>query len=129
MITNAQSGTTLDEIADGIYRIHVLDYDFFVTVDNTPPDARLMLGSAFRTVAEKTACVPAGGSVHCSKFAGPVVDLPLHALTGRAADAALASWVLEAGTGSNPAQLRPFGPLRMGDIPAATQPMLPSTSA
>lgn len=89
-------------VPDGVYRVHLLDYDFFVTVDNTPPDVRLSLGSAFRTVAEKTACVPAGGSVQCSRFEGPVVDSPVHALRGRAADGTLASWTLEVGTGSNP---------------------------
>jgi subtilase family serine protease/flagellar hook assembly protein FlgD/fibronectin type 3 domain-containing protein len=91
-------------VPDGVYRIHVLDYDFFVTVDTTPPDARLSLGGAFRTVAQKTACVKTSTGLSCSTFPGPVVDTPSHALTGRAHDANLAAWRLEVSNTSTPSE-------------------------
>ena len=91
-------------VSAGVYRIHVLQYDFFVTVDTTPPDVRLTLGSGFRVVEEKRACVQTPGGLECTIFDGPLVDTPTYALAGRVYDASLKTWVLEVGTGSNPSE-------------------------
>lgn len=72
-------------VADGTYRIHVLDLDFFVTTDTSPPDLGLAVGSGLHTVTP-----------------GPLVDVPYRFLTGHVTDAHLASWVLEEGEGVNP---------------------------
>jgi subtilase family serine protease/Tol biopolymer transport system component len=89
-------------VPDGIYRIRVLGYDFFVTADSTPPLASLSIGSAFRTVPQKVSCGP--GGVNCSLRQGPFVDTPAFALTGRALDANFSGWRLEAGVGIAPTE-------------------------
>jgi large repetitive protein len=68
-------------VADGKYSIKVLDYQFFVSVDATPPEVSLQLGR-----------VRWGAG-------GYQVDL-----TGYAKDLSFASWSLEYGEGDNPAQ-------------------------
>ncbi len=90
--------------ADGEYRIRVLDYSFFVGLDNTAPDVRLAIGSSFRTAPNRTVCLPTPTGISCSEVAGPIVDTPEHRLTGRATDAGLATWTLEAGSGANPSE-------------------------
>jgi flagellar hook assembly protein FlgD/fibronectin type 3 domain-containing protein len=89
-------------VADGIYRIDVLDYTFFVTMDTSLPDIGMAVGGAFRTVPNKIHCQQTLQGQVCSLLPGPLVETPHHLLTGHVSDAHLASWRLEVGQGVNP---------------------------
>jgi len=67
-------------VADGKYTIKVFDYEFFVEVDNTPPDVDLGLSEIKQYTGRKL-----------------YVDL-----SGHAVDDHLKSWIVEYGEGDNP---------------------------
>ncbi len=77
-------------VPDGVYRIKVLDYEFFVEVDTTPPDAGITVG-----VPELKF------GVDRMKRDRQVV-LTLSELKGHAVDPNLKEWVVEYGEGDNP---------------------------
>ncbi len=91
-------------VADGAYRIHVLDFDFFVTVDTTVPATALTLGSGFHVVPQRVVCLAPGAGVGCRVVPGPLVQTPFFELAGTAVDPQIAQWRLEIGVGSNPAE-------------------------
>ncbi|MEE9910342.1 MAG: gliding motility-associated C-terminal domain-containing protein [Deltaproteobacteria bacterium] len=77
-------------VSDGKYRIQVLDYEFFVTVDITAPVTDIALSPILR---------------HCKTLPGD--QLPLSCglqtrLDGLAYDLNFGSWIMEYGTGDNP---------------------------
>ncbi len=72
-------------VPDGEYVIKVFDYEFFVEVDNTPPDANLALSKIRQSI----------DSISFPEALG--VDV-----TGHAYDKNLMSWVVEYGEGDNP---------------------------
>ncbi|MFZ5863148.1 MAG: CARDB domain-containing protein [Nitrospirota bacterium] len=89
-------------VTDGGYRIHVMDFDFFVTADSTPPSTALAIGNGFHTVPDRYECSDSGGARVCALRPGPLVEEPYRLLTGHAVDAELAHWTLEVGEGVNP---------------------------
>src|SRR2546423_15455891 len=89
-------------VTDGQYRIHVLDYDFFVTVDTQAPAATIAMGSAFHTMPEKLTCANPTKGEGCVRISGPLVETPYVLLTGSVADPQIAKWTLEVGSGTNP---------------------------
>ena len=89
-------------VPDGAYRIHVLDFDFFVTVDTTVPATALTLGTGFHTVPQKVVCLAPSSGTGCRVIPGPLVETPFFELTGTAVDQQLLQWRLEVGGGSNP---------------------------
>lgn len=91
-------------VAEGSYRIHVLDYDFFATVDVTPPSLTMSIGSALHILPQKQQCRTVATKQSCITHQGPLVDTPYTDMTGHVVDANLASWRLEAGEGNNPSE-------------------------
>ncbi|TAN41053.1 MAG: hypothetical protein EPN25_05690 [Nitrospirae bacterium] len=78
-------------VPDGKYTIKLFDYEFFVEVDNTPPDANLMLTPV--VLAKDDAGYPAVSSE----------------LRGHAVDRNLKKWAVEYGEGLNPSQWVSYG--------------------
>ena len=91
-------------VADGDYTIRVLDYQFFVTVDTTPPAVSLALGSGLHLIDRRIACLDTSVAQSCMVIDGPMVDTPYFLLQGQVEDARIARWLLESGTGTNPAE-------------------------
>lgn len=75
---------------DGIYMIKIFDYEFFVELDNTPPDADLYLTGIKQNVT--------GSKSPCGY---PIMPLAA-SMKGHAYDKNLKSWVIEYGFGDNP---------------------------
>jgi subtilase family serine protease/flagellar hook assembly protein FlgD/Tol biopolymer transport system component len=90
-------------VADGQYRVRVFDYEFFVTIDTSAPDAAVAIGSGFHTVPQRITCVDPVNGTGCILREGPLVVTPFVELGGHVTDPQLASWKLEIGTGLNPA--------------------------
>jgi flagellar hook assembly protein FlgD len=72
---------SLNVVPDGKYKIKVLDFEFFVEVDNTPPDVRIN----FNGIRQD----PNSGALYAE-------------LQGHAVDNKFKSWILEYGEGDNP---------------------------
>ncbi len=90
-------------VADGHYRFNVFDLDFFVEVDNTPPETDIFLGVIF---VEQNYYDPTK-----KVFTGYLTDLFCHA-----GDKNLTAWELTIGEGDSPLEWNEF---RMGTNPLA----------
>lgn len=91
-------------VPDGTYKIMVFDHEFFVEVDNTPPDVLLELSP----ICTKTETTP--GALSMSTFGA--------SLLGRVSDTHLKKWVIEYGEGENPNEWYPYdrGDLSIGKM-------------
>ncbi|MHB8883063.1 MAG: CARDB domain-containing protein, partial [Thermodesulfovibrionales bacterium] len=77
-------------VPDGKYKIKLFDYEFFVEVDNTPPDANITLG-------------PVTGIFESAEDRYYVFKKPYRqAITALAYDKNMKSWTIEYGKGENP---------------------------
>ena len=76
-------------VPDGKYSIKVFDYEFFVEVDNTPPDAGIHLTDLMQDYDVTTNT--GTGNIYAE-------------LSGHAVDANLKNWVIEYGEGDNPSE-------------------------
>lgn len=74
---------SLNTVSDGKYTIKVFDYEFFVEVDNTPPDIGINLGGITQGIFN-------GDTSYYRN------------LQGHAVDKNIKSWVVEYGEGNNP---------------------------
>jgi len=86
-------------VPDGTYKIGILDYTFFVKVDNTLPDANLVLPRLLKGYVEfeaQTLCYP----IHSLDHSLSVLLTVL--LKGYAFDKNLKQWTIEYGEGDNP---------------------------
>lgn len=74
-------------VPDGKYRISVLDFEFFVEVDNTPPDVHLALGPIVQDKEKQSISAT---------------------LSGYAVDKNIRAWTVESEEDSNPGAWSPF---------------------
>ena len=90
-------------VQDGKYTIKIFDYEFFVEVDNTPPDAGIHLTDLMQDFNITT---NTGTGQISAELSGHVVD------------ANLKNWVIEYGEGDNPSEWYPY--ISGEDLLAAT---------
>jgi large repetitive protein len=83
-----ESGTV---VPDGIYSFKVFDFEFFVEVDNIPPDS----GASYARIVQFTDVSDVTDPVHLNLY----IDLK-----GHAQDKNIKTWRLEEGAGDNPTE-------------------------